>query len=108
MSAIVGLESLLASEDDRAGGEPLDLPLPGPDVGLVEIVEVENERSLGGSVAAEVGDMGVAAELDMNPGRRRLGQVVRHDDGRAAQEGERRGGHPAVAQRDEVRRAAKI
>ena len=54
---------MLASRDDDAGGEPLDVPLPGPRVGLVEVVEVERQPPLRRAEQAEVRKVRVAAEL---------------------------------------------
>ena len=46
--------------------------------------------------------MSVAGELDLNAADRGVGQVVGHDDGAAAQIGERRAEHPAIADRHQI------
>ena len=51
----------------------------------------------------EVRQVGVAAELDRDAGGRRRREVGRHRQRRAAIERERRHGHPAIADRHEVR-----
>ncbi len=96
------LEAAFAAGDLEAGGEPLDVPLPRPRQGLVEVVEVEDEAAVGRGEGAEVGEVGVAACLHPQPGDRRRGEVGRHHRGGAAEEGEGRGRHPPVADRDQL------
>jgi len=60
----------LSSRDDDAGGEPLDVPLPGCGECLVEIVDVEDDTPLGRGEAAEIGQMRVTAGLDSDAGNR--------------------------------------
>src|SRR5918995_97049 len=62
--------------DHEAGGQPLDVPLPGAGQGLVEVVETEGQISLRGGEQAEVEQVGVAAGLHADPGDRGGGQVV--------------------------------
>ena len=69
---------------------------------LVEVVDVEDERALRGGEGAEVGQVGVAAELDAQPGGRCGRQVRGHRQRGTAIEGERRDQHPAVTHRDEL------
>src|SRR4051794_20481236 len=64
---------------------------------LVEVVDVEDELALGRGEAAEVRHVGVAAELRVQAGHRRVGEVRSHDGGRPAEERERRLEHPPVA-----------
>jgi hypothetical protein len=63
-------------------------------VGLVEVVEVEDQVALGRGVEAEVAQVGVAADDRLDPGPGQVGKVLGHERGRAAQEGVRRGHHP--------------
>ena len=74
---------------------------------LVEVVDREGEVAFGRREVAEVADVGVAARLDAQPGRRCRREVERHHRGRAAQEPERRLGHPSVANRHEVGQATR-
>src|ERR1044072_6768754 len=96
------VEATLAAGHGEAGGKPLDVPLPGPRQGLVEVVDVEYELALGRGVGAEVGEVGVAAELRLEPRAGRVGKVRRHHRCGAAVEGERRGQHASVAQRHQL------
>ena len=57
----------LAAGDDHAGGQALEVPLPGRRQGLVEIVDIEDDAALGRGEAAEVRQMGVATGLHANP-----------------------------------------
>ena len=51
----VGLgQADLAAGDHHAGGQPLEVPLPGRRQGLVEIVDVEDDAPLGRGETAEV------------------------------------------------------
>ena len=99
-------EVAVAPGDLEAGGETLDVPLPGPRKGLVEVVDVHHQPAVGGGEDPEVREVGVAAGLDPQAGIRGLGEVHRHDRRRAAIEGEGRGQHPPVADRNEFLDAA--
>ena len=66
----------------------------------------KHQTAVGGGEDAEVREVGVAAGLDLQPGLGGLREVHRHDRRRAAIEGERRGEHPPVADRDELLDAA--
>ena len=100
--ASAGVNPLLAGRDHDARREPLDVPLPRPGQRLVEVVRVEDERSLWRGEQPEVREVGVAAGLDDDVAPRRGRQVEGHDGRRAAIEREGRGGHPSVAQRQQV------
>ena len=98
--SLVG-EPVVPAGDHEARREALHVPLPRPGQRLVEVVDVEHELALGRAEHAEVGEVGVAARLDLIPDRGVDGQVRGHDGGRAAVEGERRRDHPAVPDGDE-------
>ena len=98
-------EVAVAARDLEARREPFHVPLERSGQRLVEVVEVEDERSLGRGEAADVREVGVAAQLHLEAGARRRGEVVRHDGRRPAVEGERRDEHAPVADRDELRDA---
>jgi hypothetical protein len=105
----VGLgEAVVASGDGEAGRQPLDVVLERPRQGLVEVVEVEQQPPLGRGEDPEVGEVGVAAQLDGEAGRGRAGQVGGHDLGRAPVEGERRDQHAAVPDRHQVRLTGQV
>ena len=86
----------------QAGGEALDVPFERRRQGFVEIIEVEDRSAFLRGRGPEVGEMGVAAGLQAEPGCRQAGEIVGHDGGRAAIEGERIGGHPGVAHRQQT------
>ncbi len=92
----------LARRDRHARCEALDVPLPRARQRLVEVVRVEDESPVGRRVRAEVHQVRVAAELGGDPAHGRPRKVGGHDGRRPAEEGERRRGHPPVADRDEV------
>ena len=52
-----------AAGHHEARREPLDVPLPRPRQGLVEVVDAEDEIALLGPEDAEVEEMRVTAEL---------------------------------------------
>lgn len=83
------LVPVLPGRDRDTGREPFDVPLEGAGEGLVEVVEVEEQGAFRGGVQAEVQQVGVAAQLDGEPGVGLGGQVCRHDGGAPAQERER-------------------
>ena len=92
-------EAKVASADREAGGESLDVPFERARMGLVEVVDVEDQSSVRRGEDAEIGQMRVPAQLGPEAGIRTGGQVRRHDRCSPAVEGERRGGHPTVADR---------
>ena len=94
--------AVLPARDSHARQQPLDVPLPGTRVRLVEVPDVEHEPPRRGLVEAEVADVRVAVELDHDPCRRRPGEIVGHHRGGALEEGEGRRGHPRHAQRDQA------
>ncbi len=95
-------EVAVAAGDLEARREPLHVPLERAGQRLVEVVEVEDERALGRGVAADVREVGVAAELRAQSGARRRREVVRHHRRGAAVEGERGDEHAAVPDGDEL------
>ena len=50
--------------DLQARRQALDVPLPRPGQGLVEVVDVEHQAALRGGEHPEVGQVGIAAGLD--------------------------------------------
>jgi hypothetical protein len=102
------LEAVGLGRDHHARREALDVPLPGPGERFVKVVDVEDEPTFGRGEDAEVRDVGVAAELSDEAGARRQREVGGHDLRRAAVEGERRGEHPAEADRDELLHARRV
>ncbi len=92
----------------QGGREPLQVPLPGAVHRLVEVVEVDDQTAAGVAVQAEVGRVRVAAQLRADPGHGGARQVVRHEAGRTAQEGEGGGRHPAHPYRCQLGYAARV
>ena len=103
--ALLLVEAAIAPGDGEARGEPLDVPLERAGERLVEVVEAEDELAVGRGEAAEVRQVGVAAELGVEPGARAGREIRRHQVGGAAVERERRDEHAAVADRNELRHA---
>ncbi len=86
----------------HAGRQPFEVPLPGARRGLVEVVDVEQQPSLGRGEHPEVRHVGVSAQLDVQAGRGGPGEIGGHEARRAAQEGEGRLEHPPPPHRHEV------
>ena len=101
------VEAAIAAGDREARREPLDVPVERPGVRLVEVVDAEHEPSVGRGEGAEVREVRVAAELDVEPAARRRVEIGGHQVGGAAVEGERRDEHPAVADRHQLRDAGR-
>jgi hypothetical protein len=102
LTLLVAREPLLPSSDGNAGRQALHVPLPWPRQCLVEIVHIEDEIPLRRREQSEVDQVRITARLDRDAGRRAPGEIIRHDRGTSAIEGERRGQHPAVTNRDQV------
>ena len=100
--ALGGGEAPVAAGHLEAGRQALEVPLERARQGLVEVVDVEVHAPLGGAEDAEVGQVGVAAELGAQVGGGRGGQVAGHDQGGAAVEGEGRDQHAPVADRHQL------
>ena len=75
---------------------------------LVEIVDVEEDVFLRRREGTEVHEVAVAAGLDVDAGKRRMGEVLRHHGRSAAQEGERAHQHALVALGDELGHADAV
>ena len=76
----------------------------GPRRGLVEVVDVEDAGALGRAVHAEVADVGVTEDVDLEAGRvlAQRAEVRGHHAGGAAVEGERAAvGHDLLAPQHE-------
>ena len=95
-----------AAGQHQRGRHALQVPLEGAADGLVEVVDVEDEASVGRGVSAQVAHVGVAAELADDAGGGKLGQVRGHDRRGAAKEGEGRLGHELVLEGNERGHAA--
>src|ERR1700733_11792170 len=68
---------------------------------LVEVVQVDNQITLWGSVEAEIAEVGIAADHRGDAGSGETGDILGHDDGRAAQKAVRGSHHTADANRDQ-------
>ena len=97
------LEAQSAQRHRRRCRQPLDVPLEGSRQGLVEVVDVEDQATLWRGEHAEVRQVGVATELDVDPGRRGHRQVIGHHRRRSPQEGEGADCHAVVTKRHELR-----
>ena len=64
------VEATVAARDHEARRQALDVPLPRPGQGLVEVVEIEDEAAMWRSEGAEVRQVRVAAQLHVQSGDR--------------------------------------
>ncbi len=101
-------KSTVAGADNRTRHEPLKVPIPRPNSRLVEVVEVEDERALGGCVEAEVAQVRIAACDDLDARVRSGGEVCRHDGGRSTVEGEWACRHALHSEFDKLRQASGV
>ena len=85
----LGIEGAVAAGHGEACDEPLDVPLERAGQGLVEVVDAEDEAPIGGGEPAEVGEVRVAAELHLQAGPRRVGEIRCHVRRGPAEERER-------------------
>ena len=102
LAALLGREAVVAPGDGEAGRQPFDVPLEGAGQGLVEVVDVENEPTLGRCEGTEVGQVRVPAQLDPQSRTSGCGQVGRHGQRCSTVVGERRDQHPAVPDRHQL------
>jgi len=95
-------EPKIPAGDLDTGGQALDVPLDGTGKSLVEVVEPEHQRTLGGVEHAEVQQMGIAAELSAQPAGRSRAQIRGHHRRTTPEESKGRGRHPPVSDGNEV------
>ena len=100
--SLLGLEATIATGDGEARDEPLQVPLERARQRLVEVVDAEDETSVGRSEHTEVGEMRIAAELDFQPRPGVAREIGRHQVSGAAEERERRDEHAPVANRHQL------
>jgi hypothetical protein len=101
LAGVLG-QAVLAPGDPDAGRQPPHVPFPRAGVGLVEVVEVEDQVALRRGVEAEVAKVGVAADDRLDAGAGQGGEVLGHERGPAAQERVRRGHHAPDAKGDQA------
>ena len=77
-SSIRSAETALPGGDREARGKALHVPLPWSGQRHIEVVEVEQKAPRGSREAAEVRQVGIAAELDRDSGLRAAREVRRH------------------------------
>ena len=95
-------EAEVAARDLEARRQTFNVPLPRAGERLVEVVDVEEHLAFGRREQAEVQQMRVAAELDVQAGDRSRGEVCRHDERGAPVERGGRDQHAPVADGDEL------
>jgi hypothetical protein len=103
LAPLLPAEPVLPAGNRKAGGQSFDVPLERAWVSLVEVVDVEHEATFGRLEDAEVAEMCVATQLDVEPRVGRTSQVGRHQERAPAVERERRRHHPAIPDRDQLR-----
>ena len=101
------LVTRLAGGDDDARGEALDVPLERPGADSSKSLRSNTSRRSG---LAKMPKFARCASPHRRTSsvRGRRGQVVRHHQRRATEEGERRRRHPRVAQRHEILSAGAV
>ena len=82
IAPVGGRETAFAAQDLDARSEALHVPFPGAGKCLVEVVDVEQDLSLGRAEEAEVRQVGIAAQLDVDARARRRRQVGGHHERR--------------------------
>lgn len=95
-------KGLSVTDQGDGGSKALEVPGEGADVGLVEVIDVENKTTLGVHVGTEVLRMQIAMDPDAAGALVEEGtavlllvEVVVEETGRAAVKGEGGGGHLA-------------
>ena len=97
-----GLHRVLPGRHHQAGRQACHVPFERTGQRLVEVAQVEVEVALGRGPQPVVQDVGVAAQLDLDPAVRPRGQVGRHDRGGAPVVVPRGQRHALVPQRDQL------
>ena len=97
-----GLDRVLPGRHHQAGRQARHVPLERAGKCLVEVTQVEVELALGRRPQPVVQDVGIAAELDLDPAVRPRRQVRRHDRGGAPVVVPRGQRHALVPERDQV------
>jgi hypothetical protein len=69
----------MATGDDNAGSEPLQIPFPRSGKSLVEVIDIENDVALRRREPSEIQQVRVAAGLHDYSGPRGMRQIGRHD-----------------------------
>ena len=100
---VVVAEAIVPRGDGDAGRKSLDVPVERRRERLVEVVDVEDQVPVGRRVHAEVQQVRVTAGLYPDIGAGRVREIPGHRRRRAAEVGERRGGHAPVADRYQIR-----
>ena len=95
-------EPAVAAGDLEARHQPLDVPLEGAGVRLVEVVDVEDEPALRRAEQPEVREVRVTAELHREVAARGGGEIGGHQQRGTAVEREGRHHHASVPDRDEL------
>ena len=108
MRSLRGIQADLAPGDFNARGQAFEVPLPGADQHLVEIVQIDHDLRIRRAEHAEVVHVRIAVEHHVQPARGQGGEVGSHHRGRAAQKGEGRDRHARHAQRHQRRVAPGI
>ncbi len=67
LAAVLAAQANLPSGDIDARNQTLEIEFPRAERGLVKVVQIDNDVALRGSVQAEVGDVRVAVNDDVNP-----------------------------------------
>src|SRR5438093_829881 len=102
LTRVRSFEPVIASGDYKAGSQPFDIPFPRRRKRLVKIVDVKNDASLRSSKSSEIHQMTITASLHSDSGRRRDGQIGRHNRSGATIKSERTLHHSPISDWDEV------
>ncbi len=96
------VKAALSARHRKAGDEPLDVPLERTRQRLVEVVRIEHDTPVRSGEDPKVREVGVTAQLHVQPRARRAREIGGHDVCRPAVERERRDQHPPVQDRHEL------
>ena len=102
--AVLPAEPAVPRRDLEARRESLHIPFERARQRLVEVVHAEDVRAFRGPEGPEVRQVGVAAQLDRQPGPCQRREIRGHDRCRAPVERERGRQHAPVPDRHELRR----
>ncbi len=91
----------LPARQNQACRHPLDVPFPGSVNCFIKIIEVENQAAIGAGECAQVLHVRVTANLCVDAGIGKQGEIGRHQCHTASIEAKRRDGHACHLQRYE-------
>ena len=92
----------MGCRQSRAYDVPRNTAADGSRQCFVKIVDIENGRTFGGSISAEIGEVAVPANLQAETGDRSGSKIASHYRRRTTQKSKCVGFHPRVAHRQQL------